>query len=100
MQLFCKNLEHIVKFIETDEFMLAVDVVDAGQTAQSLAFALAIQTDHYDLLSGVRRAFFTERVVFLETHIDKDLYKAVKNGIEIEWGQHVISMRWRVQRYS
>jgi len=72
MQSFRENLEHVVEPIETDEFVLAVDVVDAGQAAQPFAVALGIETNHDYFLSGVRGALFAECAVLLKAHLTKN----------------------------
>lgn len=74
MQGLRENFEHVIEPIQADEFVLAVDVVDAGQAAQPLAVALGIETNHDDLFSRMRGALFAEGAILLKAHLDKDLY--------------------------
>lgn len=68
LQALGKDLQHAVKLVETNELMLAMDLVDAGQTAEPSAITLGIHADHDDLPSAVTAALLAEMLVFLKTH--------------------------------
>lgn len=68
LQTLGQDLQHAVELIETDELMLAMDLVDTCQAAKPPAIALSIHADHDDLPAAVGAALLTEVLVLLKTH--------------------------------
>lgn len=64
-----QNLQHVVEFVNTDEFVFPMDIVNAGKTAQSLAITLRTETDHDNFLSSMRRTFLAEGLIFVKAHL-------------------------------
>ena len=60
--------EHVFELVEADEFVFAVEGVDAGEAAESFGVALSVETDHDDLLALVGGALLAGVVVVLEAH--------------------------------
>lgn len=66
--MFSEYFKHVIEFIETDELMFAVDIIDAGEATESLTFAFGSDTDHDDFFTCVGCSLLAECLVFLKTH--------------------------------
>jgi hypothetical protein len=71
MDMFGEHFEHVIKAVQTDEFMLAVDVINAGEAAEPLSVAFGIEADHHDLLAGVGGALLAKGLILQEAHLTK-----------------------------
>ena len=69
-----KHGKHFLKFIKADEFMLAVEEIDAGKAAESFSIALRINADHDKLLPLMLDSLMAEVLVIIESHVIKDLF--------------------------
>lgn len=68
LQTLGQDLQHAIELIETDELMLAMNLVNACQTTEPPAIALSIHADHDNLPATVVAALLAEVLVLLKTH--------------------------------
>lgn len=61
--------KHLVEFVETDEFMFAMEFVDARKAAEAGVITLRVEADHDEVFALVIRSFVAEVLVIGEAHI-------------------------------
>jgi hypothetical protein len=73
--------------LQADKFVFAVEVIDAGEAAESAGFALVVEADHDDLLAGVGWAFFAVVFVVFKSHGCRQIYKRLSwmHGIALSY---------------
>lgn len=59
---------HGLKFIQTNELMLAMEFIDAAEAAQPFIFTFRIEANHNDVFPLVLRALLAKMLVVFKPH--------------------------------
>jgi predicted Rossmann-fold nucleotide-binding protein len=92
-------LKHVIKLVEADEFMLAMKLINTGETAQPPGIAFGVDADHDNFLAIMRSSLFAEGLVLFKDHCKRFITRMVNIMSEVfreGTGRVMISLGWLI----